>query len=862
MKLSLDWLSDFVDLSGLSAQEIADKLSMGAFEVEEVRKTGPDIEGPLLVGEILEINPHPNADKIRLTKIKLSDQSPAQDIVCGAWNIEVGQKIPVALPGARVINRHDNSPLLIKESKIRGVASNGMLCSAPELGIQGSGEGILILDPATKIGLDAKDLLGIKNDHILIVEPRSNRGDALSVLGLAREVAALFERPLKSQSWIEEFDQMQEESSQPSTEVDIENEDECQFFSLRTLTGIKVSGTSSIIGQRLESLGIKLVNNIVDITNYVLHELGQPLHAYDLTKISGKVKVRRAKESEVLLTLDGKTRALNQEILVIADDNKVLGLAGVMGGKESEVSQNTSTIALEAASFQSQRVRKSSRLLGLSSDSSLRFERGVDAAQVLQASNRASYLALKHMGARLAGLSKKGCDKAPELKVQLRMSELKRICEIEMSPAKAGQMLAALGFESVESSQEQNGGVLTVKVPSFRQKDVGREIDLIEELTRLHGYDKVPVSMPQTTIAAETPDMLPGKIREALQANGLYEAWLSSLVSQEEAELAANTGDGDSSVAVRNPLSAEHQVLRRSLLPGLLRAIAYNLARGNQNPGFFELGKIYKRQSEIDADGEASSKPAGNNNSKKLTGTCEELMLAAAISGPRKLSEWQEDSKASERKEKEGSLYFQIKGVLQNLCLSLGIPNEALCFERSSELNGFFHPGRSAVCFIDKKALKSHAANNKNKQKSKERMLKLASLGEIHPLVADKFELGSISKRIAALELSVETIASLIPEPAFKEIFATPTSCRDLTVDLPCQLPAQKVEEEIRRSADQRLKKIELVSVFNLNSDKRSLSYRLSFQDPAETLKNEDIEKILEKIRKDLVDKLPVEFRL
>ncbi|MBX9720238.1 MAG: phenylalanine--tRNA ligase subunit beta, partial [Candidatus Obscuribacterales bacterium] len=324
MKLSWDWLSDFVDLQGLTAQEVADKLTMGAFEVEEITVIGPKIEGQVVVGEIMEIHPHPNADKIRLTKTRIAEGEEPQEIVCGAWNIEVGHKIPVALPGSKVINRHDGSTLEIKQSKIRGVTSNGMLCSAPELGIEGSGEGILLLDPSTKLGSDAREALGIRNDFILHVEPRSNRGDALSVLGLAREVAALFGRPLKKAEWQEEFKAMQECNESKLLQLEIEDQNDCPYFTVRTLSEIKIGPSPSLISRRLEAVGVKSINNVVDITNYVLHELGQPLHAYDMKHINGdKLWARRARAEESISTIDQKERQLNSEALVIADQASV-----------------------------------------------------------------------------------------------------------------------------------------------------------------------------------------------------------------------------------------------------------------------------------------------------------------------------------------------------------------------------------------------------------------------------------------------------------------------------------------------------------------------------------------------------------
>lgn len=850
MKLSFDWLGDFVDLSGLAAQEVADKLTMHAFEVEEVSSFGPDIQGPLVVGEILEINPHPNADKIRLTKIKLSRDSEAQEIVCGAWNIEVGHKIPVALPGARVINRHDGSPLEIKQSKIRGVTSNGMLCSAPELGLAGSGEGILILDPSCEIGINAKELLGLRNDYILHVEPRSNRGDALSVLGLAREVAALFGRPLKSAKWMDEFAKLSEHASDKGgIAVEIEDFSDCPYFTIRTLSGIKIAESDPLISRRLEAIGVKTINNVVDVSNYVLHELGQPLHAYDLSTISGnKLTVRRGKESEKLVTIDQKERQLTQEALVIADAAGPVGVAGVMGGKASEVADNTSSIALEAASFASARVRRSSRLLGLSSDSSLRFERGVDAGNVKHSSDRACYLLAKYCGAQLGAFTYAGSGKTQELKVQMRMSELKRICEIDMTVDAAAEMLEPLGFESQLSADDYNAGILHTRVPSFRQKDVCREIDLIEEICRLYGYDRLPVSMPASTLAARNYDQLQARIRHCFAAAGLSEAWISSLTSYEDLDARktfSKNGSDDTAVGVLNPLSPEHQVLRQSLIPGLVKAASYNQDRGNSNPCLFELGKIYRK------DSRRLNKQAP---AQKQTATHEEQMVAGIVCGEARLSQWWQ----SEKQEEQGRSYFLIKGILENLAASLGIDAQWLKFKRTDEIPGWFHPGRSAACYVKAKGMSDKDGKKKPGGKPKDEIL-LGYLGEIHPAVADAYRL---TGRSAIIELSGAALAEAQTDRSFKEIPITPSTQRDLTVDLDYSVNNQEVDECIRTCDQKTLRFVELVSVYKLSDDKKSLSYRLTFQDPTQTLTAESVDAIMNAIRDNLSKVLKASFRL
>lgn len=868
MKLSFDWLGDFVDLSGLSAQEVADKLTMGAFEVEEVRVVGADIVGPLVVGQILEINPHPNADKIRVTKTRVAEGAEPQEIVCGAWNIEVGHKIPVALPGAKVINRKDGSALHIKAGQIRGVTSNGMLCSPSELGVSADGEGILILDAGTQVGLDVKELLGITTDYVLVVEPRSNRGDALSVLGLAREVAALFGRPLKQQAWMQEFEEMQKGASKelPTVKTAIESLEDCPFFSIRTLSDVSDGESDGIIRRRLEAMGVKTVSKIVDITNYVMHELGQPLHAYDLNRINGQtLQVRRAKDDELLRTIDDKERKLSGDVLAIADAQSVVGVAGVMGGKESEISDGSSLIALEAASFNAARVRRSGRKIGLSSESSLRFERGVDTASVRTASNRAAYLMVKHCGASLGAISTAGSDQVERPKVRVRMSELKRLCEIELVADAAGDMLEPLGFKSVPSADDYNAGVLTVLVPTYRIKDVTREIDLIEELTRLYGYERLPVAMPSHTIPAHPLDAVPYQIRRSLAGQGLSEAWLSSLTSLADlnclkSSAPGNNGKHDTAIGVLNPLSSEHQVLRQSLIPGLIRAASYNQDHGNPTPWLFELGKVYFHANKV----RAIAMQQANIPEHKRTNAFEEQMVSAIVVGEPVLSSWL-DGKVTFNDDLHNldmRPFYLMKGIVETIASNLRVSTCSLRFEsdwqEKADSHAWLHPGRSARIVYAPAETTADKDPSKKKGK-KSNPIVIGYVGELHPALADEFKLGG---RAAVMELSVSSLKESMANAAFAEIAVTPTMQRDLTADLSRDVKNQDLEDCIKSAGDETLQEVELISMFALSDKTKSLSYRLTFQHPSQTLTAAAVDAVMAKIRESLSSKLQAEFRL
>ena len=861
MKLSFDWLSEFVDLEGLSAAQVAEKLTMGAFEVEEVTPVGAEITGPLVLGEILEINPHPNASKIRLTKTRVAPGAEPLEIVCGAANIEVGHRIAVALDGACVVNRHDGSKLEIKISTIRGVKSNGMLCSAAELGIatdDTTGEGIYILNDLAgdrPLGTDIRDILDLKNDYILHVEPRSNRGDALCVAGLAREVAALFNRKLKTQTHgLDEFGKALDQNLTGQIKAQSQA-DEFPYFSLRTINGIKIGKSPAYIAKRLEAMGLRTVNNVVDITNYVMHELGQPLHAYDLEKITGNTLTARfAREGEKITTLDGKERSLTPEVLVIADGDTAVGIAGIMGSKDSEISQQSSSIVLEAAAFDQATVRKGSRLLGFSSDASLRFERGVDRVQTAIASERACYLIAKHCAcddAQLAigDLQQAGDNKAQSKTVDLRLKQIDRILGISLDSQKIEALLTPLGFGVQDLGQQSGQATLRVSIPSFRQSDITREIDLIEEICRLNGYDKIAAIMPSASMPAEAADTFVSRVKKTLTSSGLSEAWLSSLVPENEPGI-----DHDRVVSVLNPLSKDHQLLRQSLIPGLLKAVAYNQDRGRKDVWMFEAGRVYERVPSASSQ-QAASQAQGNL--KGHTGSRERQLIAAAVTG--------EKSRGLEAPLKPD--YYLTKGLVENLLEHNDINLAKIAFRRVSDLYPWLHPHRAALVTLNrpakpKKLDKAISQSDIQRQDPSpydhlDENITLGYVGEVHPRYKDQV---GLRDNAWVFELDLAKLELERKPGKFKEIPNTPEVLRDLTCDFENQeTEHQAVCAVIIKAGGPHLKTADLVSVFK--SDRLSLTYRMTFQNPAETLTNDQVESSIQSIRKDLSDKLKATFR-
>ena len=533
---------------------------------------------------------------------------------------------------------------------------------------------------------------------------------------------------------------------------------------------------------------------------------------------------------------------------MIADAQGVVGVAGVMGGKDSEISEQSQNLILEAASFNPARVRRSSRLLGLSSDSSLRFERGVDIASVKYASDRAAYLIAKHCGGTIGALSTAGDDVVPPREVKIRLAELARIAEINIAPDDVASMLEPLGFTIRIHADDYDAGVVTVLIPSFRQRDVEREIDVIEELCRIYGYDRIKPSMPDKTMAAPPRDAFLPAMRSGLTAAGLSEAWLSSLTSREDlnARGVCSTPPESMVVSVLNPLSPEHQVMRARLLPGLIKAAIYNQDRGVGAVGLFEVGRVYMKDS--------ATAPSDTPTERHVPAK-EQTRVAGIITQEPAIGTWKQlpaqDDLAN---------FFYIKGAIENLFARLAIPTTALEFEACVS-DDWYHPGRTCAIYAGgAKSSSKEATGNGDRRKNQTRERQLVGLiGEIHPEVCRAYKLKG---RPAAFELNVDVLRRLSHQAKLREIYATPLVVRDLTADLDGGVSHAKVLDCIRMAADENLRSVDLVSVFALSEGRKSLSYRLTFQHSNDTLTTERVDPVLENIRAALSEKLSASFRL
>lgn len=837
MKLSYNWLQDYIDLSDLELKDVAHRLTMGAFEVEDIETIGDQLEGEIVLGEIKEIAKHPDADKLQVTQTQIGFNEDGSEnitqIVCGAANIAVGQKIPVATVGSLVVNRHDGTQLKIKKSKIRGVESCGMLCSGDELGLTEAavksiqakqGDGIYVLFDVNNdavenkaadhaIGTHIKTVLGLKEDYVLDVGARSNRGDALSVIGQARELAAVLSKELKKPGVIDinNFDQVELKPELTKTKPVIENEADCAVFFTCNVENLEVKESPEWLRERIENMGTKSINNIVDVSNYVLLEYGQPLHFYDLAKLAGNSLVaRRAKAGEKITTLEEKEYVLDDKHFVIADEAKPECLAGAMGGMNSGVSDSTTQIVIEAAAFNAATVRKSARAAGVESESKRRFERGVDKANTKAAMLRAIELLAKVAAPegqkiQIGEIQQAGSDEAAEVNVSLQLSNIRRVLGVDVDAATVETLLSKLDINKTCV----DAGSLTFSIPSFRQADISREEDLIEEIGRLYGFDKIPAIAPDSNVTKapiEKDTAIEDKVSSTFVSAGFSQAILSSLIGDTLA--AVDRRKPHNFIKMDNPLSKEHSMLRDSLVPGLIQAASRNFAYNrNADIKLFELGKVYDYNPGADEL---------NNEASSETPSIAAIFVV------------NESSWLSTKETQAESKFFYLKTIIEEL-----FPRAE--FIADTELR-FTHPGIAAKIQQDRK--------------------EVGFLAKIHPSLAKEWDLPGSTY---ILELSLPKKV----KKKFKAISNNPIITRDMTVDITKETQSSDIEKLIKKQASRELKSIELVSLYKPDPKQveYSSSYRLTWQSENETLTGEVIDEQISKIKNLLEMELEVKFR-
>ena len=792
MKISSNWLKEHIDL-GLSAPELSAALLKLGFEIAGVQRLGPTFSG-VVVGKVLAKEKHPNADKLAVCVVDDGDKQ--WSVVCGAPNVAAGQTIAFARIGAILPGNFK-----IEGRKLRGVESQGMICSRAELGLPKDVDGIWIMGEGPALGADVGSLLGPADD-VLEIEITANRPDCLSHRGLARELAAALGKALKPLS------ASVAETLSDAFPVVVETPNACPFYGLRLLAGVKVGESPAWLKTRLEAIGLRPVNNVVDVTNYILHDVGQPLHAFDADKLAGgKIVVRRSKAGEKFLALDHKEHVLPEGLLVIADAEKPVALAGVMGGEDSSVTAATTRVVLEGAYFAPSEVRRASQATRLRSDSSYRFERGADLEAARWASARAAALILQLAGGAASKLSESSKPTAKGVSIKTSVARLNAILGADF---KSEEVLDAL--KRIAADLSGNAAEFTFTPPTWRH-DLATANDLAEEIGRFLGYDRIayrlaPLSPQAATI---TPvEAASRRVRARLSALGLTEAYNYDLLSEKSLSFARLAADG--LPRIDNPLSEDWAVMRPSLLPGLLKNAQHNLSRGADAVRLFELGKAYSQK-----DGLAS----------------EQWRAAGLLLGPVLDARWQpaRSPRAS---------FPDAKAAVEALLSGLGAVAWAKPGEGAAEswvCDPLFHPTNSLRALLDGKPV--------------------ATVGWLHPRAARAFDLDR--EGAVLFEANLETLASHpAPRAKFQEFSPLPVSRRDLALVVDKSLPYGRVEETARSCGIAELQDLSLFDVYegkNLPEGKKSLAIRLTFGRSDRTLLDTEVAAFVAKIMTALTEK-------
>ena len=815
MQVSINWLNEFVDLSNIEDEQIAHELTMSGLEVEAVEEVKPRFTNIKTV-KIEKIDNHPNSDHLHLVTVNTG--SGLKTVVCGAQNIKEGQIVPYASVGSQVLDRKTGEMFTLTPAVIRGVESQGMLCSADELGVAERNyqeeDGILILNrifPDVKIGENVEDVLGFEKDTVIDVAPTANRGDQMSVIGVARELSSLFNTPLK-------FSPLEStrDLSTDKFKVEIIDKDVCKYYSIGVLKDIKIKPSPDWMQKRLLSSGIRAINNVVDITNYVLLEYGTPLHAFDLDKLHGYLCVRRAKEGEKLVTLDGVERTLTTDSVLIATKEEGVCLGGVFGGANSEIDDKTTSIALEAAYFTPASNRKSSRSAGYRSEASARFERGIDIEAVKPALMRAMQLMVELADAKIEGVVEAGNNKLEPIEITLRYPQVKRILGVEIAPERCDSILEKLGFEKLGG----NTAAAKFLVPSFRAYDVTREIDLIEEIARINGYDKITPTLPNKmqTPVVTLEEKVAKKVHELMLSSGLNEIVTTSLIGKPLLDKFMIPYDDAKAVKVLNPISEESAMLRETLAVSILNCMKYNYDNGQKTFWAYEIGKTYSIEGLSD---------------EKNTGVKETKVLAGVLTGDVENSKWQVKTSPD---------FYTVKGLLEKLFAELGVEKRIKLtpFDKSplAQTHAIMHPYRSAAVNILGKNLQT-----------------IGYFGQIHPILKDKMK---FNQDAFIFKIDLDALIAIVKEttPRFKHLPQYPEVRRDLAFVINEDVSYDDIQRVIKGGVQQNIfKGSEVFDVYhgeNIEKGYKSLAFRIYMQDENATLTDEVIDRQMQNVREKL----------
>lgn len=801
MIVTYNWLKEFVDFEA-SPAELCDALTMAGLEVESVTPIGADLDS-VIVARLETVDPHPDADRLTLCRVDKGDETV--QVVCGATNHRAGDLVALAQPGTVL-----PGALKIKKSKIRGQVSEGMLCSEKELGLAEDSPGIMILPPELTVGQPVFEALSLKDVQIeLGLTP--NRPDCLSVVGVAREVAALYRKPLELPEMV------LQESARPIAEVSsvtIENAQGCPRYAARMISDVRIGPSPDWLVRRLETVGMRSINNVVDVTNFVMMELGHPLHAFDFSFLEERrIVVKSAREGDRFTTLDDQEHILSGEDLMICDGCRPVALAGVMGGRNSEVQDDTQTVLLEAAYFEPTGIRRTSKRHGLHTESSHRFERGADIDMVPVALDRAAGLIAELAGGKIHAGVLDSFPRRPEpLQIMLRTSKVCALLDISISCAEIRSLLERIGLH-VDNNADPDQ--LQVTVPSFRP-DLERDVDLIEEVARLYGYGRIPVTLPVGNIDTGLPpkeQALPQLLQRIMAENGFCEAMNYSFVAADSIERLGISGEDPrgTQVALLNPLSEDQAVMRTSLVPSLLETVARNLNYRSSDLRLFELRPVFLS--------------AGDNRAH------ERLSLCAVLSGRRAPEGWAQDAAPVD--------FFDLKGVVEELLERSALPAAAFHADAGEP---YLHPGKSARLQIGERCL--------------------GTLGEVHPRVLNRFGIG---QPVFVLELDVAGMLEITARPvSFEPLSRYPDVIRDTALLLDDQVTAADVMTVVDRSRTRSMERVTLFDLYRgsgIPEGKKSLALRVRYRDQEKTLTEEEVSRWHDKLVSALCRSLSAEIR-
>jgi len=803
MFVSYKWLSEYVDLSGITAEELADKITKSGIEVEGVELLGDGIKN-IVVGHVLECNQHPDADKLNICLVDIGEEEPVQ-IICGAPNVAGGQKVVVAKVGAVLPGNFK-----IKKAKLRGQASNGMICSLQELGIESKlvakeyAEGIFVFPNEVEPGTDALAQLNL-DDEVLELGLTPNRADCLSMFGVAYEVAAILGREVKFPTI--ELSKTSEKA-EDFISITVDAKEDNPLYVARVVKNVKIAPSPLWLQTRLMAAGIRPHNNVVDITNYILLEYGQPLHAFDYDRLGSKqILVRRATEGEKITTLDDTERTLTTDHLVITNGSEPVALAGVMGGANSEVQSDTTTVLIESAYFNGATIRTASKDHGLRSEASARYEKGIDPNRTREAADRAAGLMAKYAGGEvLDGTVEVDTLSLEPVVVSITLERINKVLGTTITSEEVASIFTKLAFDF-----KHDNDTFVVTVPS-RRGDITIEEDLVEEVARLYGYDNLPTTLP---ISESTPGRLTGyqlkrrNVRRYLEGAGLYQAVTYSLTSEAKVKQYA-LEDGEA-IRLAMPMSEERSMLRLSIVPHLLEVVGHNIARQIDNVAAYEIGSVFLSNGENELPDEKER-------------------LAGALTGLWQTNPWQGEKKAVD--------FYVVKGILDGLFDLLGIEDRVSY--KGANLDGL-HPGRTATIRLDNNVI--------------------GFVGQVHPDVEKQLDLGETY----VYELSLEAILDAqVEEITYTPIPRYPSMTRDIALVIDQAVAAGDIKEVIQEAGGKLLREVSIFDLYegeHMEAGKKSVAYSLRYFDPERTLTDDEVTKAHGKVLQAVEEKFNASLR-